>query len=156
MDHAIQKHSLLCVQYPLQGGAAHPIALWSDELSVSDREYYHKMWRQPRQPIFQSSCVWPVTTASSASEENTTPLQNVHLGIPPRVMGKMSLVQGPYAYYHYGHQNIRDKVHLHIIDKTIYTGQMYNMEPHRRFLGLGLCIPVLANVGVLAPIESLH
>jgi hypothetical protein len=41
-------------------------------------------------------------------------LLNVHEGIPPSGVpnGKKSLVQGPYAYYHYLQQDVNDKVSL--------------------------------------------
>ncbi|KAH9058656.1 hypothetical protein Ae201684P_005997 [Aphanomyces euteiches] len=96
-------------QYPLQGGAQHPLGLWSindESLPSKARASLHELFVQPQVPLFRPLCRW----LPHQSIDVQGVLLNVHRGIPRSSMhGKQSLVQGAYGYFHYMQQNINDK-----------------------------------------------
>ncbi|OQS07637.1 Ufm1-specific protease [Thraustotheca clavata] len=98
--------SLSLNEFPLFGGAQHPIALWSingSDINKQKRELLHNLLIQPWQPIFTNPC--------ALSDLTHDVLINVHSGIKSSVPGgSMRLVVGDYGYYHYMQQNLNDKI----------------------------------------------
>ncbi|ETV81513.1 hypothetical protein, variant 1 [Aphanomyces astaci] len=99
--------SFALVQYPLHGGAAHPIGLWTRNglhLAECERQHLHAMWFQPTtQCLFRPRCQW-------VDSPSLGHLVNVHVGIPvPEHVSTFSLVQGKVEYYHYNHNGVQDK-----------------------------------------------
>ncbi|KAG9412478.1 Ufm1-specific protease 2 [Aphanomyces cochlioides] len=96
-------------QYPLQGGAQHPLGIWSindEPLNSEVRASLHELFVQPQVPLFRPLCRW----LPDQSIDVQGVLLNVHRGIPrSSIHGKQSLVQGAYGYFHYMQQNINDK-----------------------------------------------
>ncbi|KAF0708989.1 hypothetical protein AaE_013021 [Aphanomyces astaci] len=99
--------SFALVQFPLHGGAAHPIGLWTRNglhLAECERQHLHAMWFQPTtQCLFRPRCQW-------VDSPSLGHLVNVHVGIPvPEHVSTFSLIQGKVEYYHYNHNGVQDK-----------------------------------------------
>ncbi|KAF0695455.1 Aste57867_13743 [Aphanomyces stellatus] len=114
--NAVIQHSadsITCIsscQYPLRGGAQHPIHVWminGEPMNMPSRETLHDRFFQPRVPLFRAVCQW----SPHVSRPTDGALRNVHVGLSPSGVrdGTVRLVQGDYAYYHYMQQNVHDK-----------------------------------------------
>ncbi|ETV92679.1 hypothetical protein H310_13119 [Aphanomyces invadans] len=108
--------TLECVQFPLRGGAVHPIGVWTcdrRDLLPSQRHNLHVHFVQPMdRPVLRRRCQWLQPSAADDQTNADRPLVNIHLGasFPAQsAVPTTHLVQGKVAYYHYLQQGVQDK-----------------------------------------------
>ncbi|RHY35381.1 hypothetical protein DYB32_000144, partial [Aphanomyces invadans] len=108
--------TLECVQFPLRGGAVHPIGVWTcdrRDLLPSQRHDLHVHFVQPmNRPVLRRRCQWLQPSAADDQTNADRPLVNIHLGasFPAQsAVPTTHLVQGKVAYYHYLQQGVQDK-----------------------------------------------
>ncbi|OQR82699.1 Ufm1-specific protease [Achlya hypogyna] len=100
--------AIACRQFPLRGGALHPVGIWATDgadMDAAARSRLHQLFAQPLVPVFRPPCAW--LPAMPPPEV----LVNVHVGVPSAGVagGQQSLVDGDYGYYHYLQQRTNDK-----------------------------------------------